>query len=707
LPVDVSPAHPGAQVATLCLRTFAGLATFEAGRQKLISRPDLVSEVVRACAFEHASSAVDAATMAVAQAAASPELQVLLLKAGVIPHMIPLMLRFDVTHDESEGSVSMEEMPQFGNAMDSQRGAELLRLGSERSNVSAARNHQAVQASRALARVAGLLSGAAATPKCEPAVSTLKALLTDTLVMRLNGEDPRPLLRELNQSLETPHVIWNNAMRAQLLGLMREQREAVQPIVTLTAETDLSQGAALPADFCYDSLRGELFIAQVFVRVYNEQPNYKLAEPVAFAKGLLNYMVGALREIEAASVAEAPDAARVDAKKRHLLSCLQALQNLLESAPRIAALMAGKPQLSPLLACLRQLARVDCGVSGAAPPLDNVSRPLGSQSFEPRCAALALAVLLKLTQDGGCVEAMSEEQLMLLSFWLVHQGANDAVVMLALRLLASLSGSGPAVWAAACQGGALYLLAVILPVRQAGETLSDAREAVRLAAASLISRLASHSLHGTRVLLLMGRLLPPGLVAALQDGPPDAAISALSQWSETPERVWNAGMARRTADELASLASTARAAQARGEKNWALPESYTIQHEELQDELYVGGVYARLFLKDPRFPLRNPKRFLEGLLEMYPREIAAGASDTAVLLSAAAVALLRVHSLLAEHAVALGYVSKLLELLRGRALGNDPSSSGTTYQHVLPFQALSPQPHAVAFACPNVLTAIV
>lgn len=108
---------------------------------------------------------------------------------------------------------------------------------------------------------------------------------------------------------------------------------------------------------------------------------------------------------------------------------------------------------------------------------------------------------------------------------------------------------------------------------------------------------------------------------------------------------------------------------------------------------------------------RDPKAFLEGLLERYVREVqrstpaanlgspskpglalvaapatasggdilAAGAgaaapgssggdsTDTALLLSAAAVALLQVQPALADHAVALGYVDKLVRLLAVRA----------------------------------------
>lgn len=72
-------------------------------------------------------------------------------------------------------------------------------------------------------------------------------------------------------------------------------------------------------------------------------------------------------------------------------------------------------------------------------------------------------------------------------------------------------------------------------------------------------------------------------------------------------------------------------------------------------------------MKDPKFPLRNPKRFLEGLLDQYLSSIAATHHDTQavdpelpLLLSAALVSLLRVHPALADHVGYLGYVPKLV-----------------------------------------------
>lgn len=72
-------------------------------------------------------------------------------------------------------------------------------------------------------------------------------------------------------------------------------------------------------------------------------------------------------------------------------------------------------------------------------------------------------------------------------------------------------------------------------------------------------------------------------------------------------------------------------------------------------------------MKDPKFPLRNPKRFLEGLLDQYLSSIAAAHYDDRavdpelpLLLSAALVSLLRVHPALADHVGYLGYVPKLV-----------------------------------------------
>lgn len=73
-------------------------------------------------------------------------------------------------------------------------------------------------------------------------------------------------------------------------------------------------------------------------------------------------------------------------------------------------------------------------------------------------------------------------------------------------------------------------------------------------ASSLLSRLLAHPMHGPRVALSCAPFLPDGVIAAIRDGPPSHALSALSQRSETPELVWSQKRAKAVGQRLADLA---------------------------------------------------------------------------------------------------------------------------------------------------------
>ncbi|XP_020547317.1 dnaJ homolog subfamily C GRV2-like isoform X1 [Sesamum indicum] len=126
-------------------------------------------------------------------------------------------------------------------------------------------------------------------------------------------------------------------------------------------------------------------------------------------------------------------------------------------------------------------------------------------------------------------------------------------------------------------------------------------------------------------------------------------------------------MAASLSAQIATMASDLYREQVKGRVvDWDVPEQASGQ-QEMRNEPQVGGIYVRLFLKDPKFPLRNPKRFLEGLLDQYLTSVAASqydgqAVDTELplLLSAAPVSLLRMYPALADHVGYLGYVPKLV-----------------------------------------------
>ena len=260
-----------------------------------------------------------------------------------------------------------------------------------------------------------------------------------------------------------------------------------------------------------------------------------------------------------------------------------------------------------------------------------------------------------------------------------------------LRILTALVQSNEVAWVAAVQAGVLYTLTVLLPIdstddiadSSAAKNLVAARQQVLLIrqhSASLLSRLLKHPLHGARIQIAMKKLLPTGLVAAIAEDPGEVAVALLDEQCETPDRVWTAAMYRETAVEVGRLADAARTAQVQGSPDQILPEDYAIRHAALERELVVGGVYVRLFMKDPRYPLRDPGGFCEQLVAEFMRSAyAASNSDSlqrALTLSAATVMLLQVQTGLSEAIVKLGYIPKLLALLTSilAADPNDPDA---------------------------------
>jgi DnaJ family protein C protein 13 len=670
-----------AVIVSNIMRTFAGLSTFESARQEMLHYSGFVVDVVHCCELELATTAVEAALQTVAHLAASSKLQDALLKAGVIWFLTPLLLQYDSTAEHSSATG-----PQIGNS------------------IQTAKNMHAMLAVRALARLAGLLDDELHTPPNEIAAKALRAMLTPKLAAMFSHESPRDLLRNLNSNVESPQIIWNSAMRAELLNFVENQR--------MSQLADGTYDMQAVQDFKYKALTSELHVGDVYLRVYNEQPDSEIANGQQLCEALVDYISNVvearqkLGEVEVLpepqpatqTVAEtsedgAPpvpveDSSEEDAQTKegeekggesassvvsadvpspstsespgktlvkNLTMALKALQNILSADSELTSVFSSKERLAPLLNCL-----LDTG-----PSSDEVPQ-------------LCLDVLARLTMQASCVEALvADRSALLLLLQLLH--CAPACRSDALRVLYSLASTSELAWAAAKHGGVVYILQLILP----GQEVSSQ---TRIAAASLLGKLVGQPMHGPRVAITVARFLPDGLVSAIRDGPGDAVVAALEQSSETPELVWSPAMAASLGAQLATMAADLYREQTKGKVvEWDLPESSSGQQDNVNEEPQVGGVYVRLFLKDPKFPLRNPKRFLEGLLDQYVTAAAAtharGGSQVdpqlPLLLSAALVSLLRVQPLLADHVAHLGYVPKLVSAManEGRIVSSASSQN--------------------------------
>ncbi|PIA65248.1 hypothetical protein AQUCO_00100613v1 [Aquilegia coerulea] len=628
--------EPSAIIVTNVMRTFSALSEFESARAELLRCGGLVEDIVHCTELELVPAAVDASLQTASHVSVSSQLQDALLRAGILWYLLPLLLQYDSTAEEAD------RMEAHG-------------VGS---SVQIAKNSHAVQASRALSRLTGLCTDGISTPYNQVAADSLRALLTPKLANMLKQQMPKELLSSLNANLESPEIIWNSSTRSELLKFVDQQRASQGP----DGSYDLNESHA----FTYEALSKELHVGNVYLRVYNDQPDYEISEPEAFCVALLHFISGLVHnQFDAAndvqnqsnsndSSLESPQqqngtvngmehqpevvVGQEDSiSVKHLQMGLTSLQNLLTNNPSLAAIFSTKEQLIPLFECF--------------------SVPL---ALESNISQLALSILSLLTTYAPCLEAMvAERTSLLLLLQMLHCAPTCREG--ALHVLYALASTPELSWAAAKHGGVVYILELILPLQE------EIPLQQRAAAASLLGKLVGQPMHGPRVAITLARFLPDGLVSAIRDGPGEAVVAALDQTTETPELVWTPAMAASLSAQIATMASDLYREQMKGRVvDWDVPEQASGQ-QEMRDEPQVGGIYVRLFLKDPKFPLRNPKRFLEGLLDQYVSSIATAHydmhdvdSELPLLLSAALVSLLRVHPALADHVGYLGYIPKLV-----------------------------------------------
>ncbi|KAJ8637711.1 hypothetical protein MRB53_011978 [Persea americana] len=583
--------EPAALIVTNVMRTFSVLSQFDSARVEVLKFGGLVDDVVHCTELELVPAAVDASLQTAAHISVSSELQDTLLKAGVLWYLLPLLLQYDSTAEETD----VTEAHGVG------------------ASVQIAKNLHAVRASQALSRLSGFCTEGIATPYNQAATDALRALLTPKLANMLKNELPKDLLSYLNTNLESPEIIWNSSTRAELLKFVDKQR-ASQGLVH--RQWAANNNVENRSDLNDSSLE------------LSESQNGTVDGPVDEQK------------VSGDSLAVS-NSDGTTKEKFELIKNLQigltSLQNLLTSNPNLAAIFSTKEQLVPLFECF--------------------SVPVTSES---NISQLCLGVLSLLTTYAPCLEAMVADRtslILLLQMLHCSPTCREGV----LHVLYALAGTPELAWAAAKHGGVVYILELLLPLQE------EIPLQQRAAAASLLGKLVGQPMHGPRVAITLARFLPDGLVSAIRDGPGENVVAALEQTTETPELVWTPAMAASLSAQISTMASDLYREQMKGRVvDWDIPEQASAQ-QEMRDEPQVGGIYVRLFLKDPKFPLRNPKRFLEGLLDQYVSAIAATHYDMhavdpelPLLLSAALVSLLRVHPALADHVGYLGYVPKLV-----------------------------------------------
>eukprot|EP01138_Halocafeteria_seosinensis_P006645 gb/GECG01006793.1/.p1 GENE.gb/GECG01006793.1/~~gb/GECG01006793.1/.p1 ORF type:complete len:2790 (+),score=366.62 gb/GECG01006793.1/:1-8370(+) len=182
----------------------------------------------------------------------------------------------------------------------------------------------------------------------------------------------------------------------------------------------------------------------------------------------------------------------------------------------------------------------------------------------------------------------------------------------------------------------------------------------RREAGALLSHMCSDSHHGPENLMNLKQLVPEALAISIKESLSNATSSGSSSAvgasgsgtgaasagaggssvlgdavekfdgdHETPELIWDITCRHELRVALGQLSSglesyrkkTAAAKKvSKDSVGWKLPNDFRVKYSVAEGELRVGGIFVRIFLKEPTYPLRDPKGFLDACLRRFVQE---------------------------------------------------------------------------------------
>ncbi|VDM97385.1 unnamed protein product [Thelazia callipaeda] len=310
-------------VVQICIESlccFGTAAQFDACSEKISEMPNLSSCVCRLLQFHHLTRLACASAECICSFSSCTILQMQLFQAGVMWQLIPHLFHYDYTLDE---------------------GGQFFVEHNENTNKQSLRNKLARSACEALACLAGYRRR---TPDNDGVQRSLRAMLTPYVCLLMQRlEDNDQILKILNSNTENPYLIWDNGIRNELLEFVEHHRTSA------TNTSDLYGG-----EFKLSIHEKELIVGEIFVRIFNEQPNFKLHEPKKFCVDLLDFLHekhnciikneeenrekeinGEMNWYKQSTTNECDDIFR------HIAMCLQALRNLLVSNTGVEILLIG------------------------------------------------------------------------------------------------------------------------------------------------------------------------------------------------------------------------------------------------------------------------------------------------------------------------------------------------------------------------------
>ncbi|KAJ1617155.1 hypothetical protein T492DRAFT_505549 [Pavlovales sp. CCMP2436] len=137
---------------------------------------------------------------------------------------------------------------------------------------------------------------------------------------------------------------------------------------------------------------------------------------------------------------------------------------------------------------------------------------------------------------------------------------------------------------------------------------------------------------------LMARLLPGALGGVLADASasPEALLRGLHSSARTPYLLWNSSARGELRDVVKACARAHWRGASPGEPGSPLSLCAAFKYSHLEGEIFLGGVYVRVFAEQPDFNVSSPRQFARALLNFIVDEGTVRTPDDSALVVSAA-----------------------------------------------------------------------
>ncbi|XP_025080789.1 dnaJ homolog subfamily C member 13-like isoform X2 [Pomacea canaliculata] len=485
-------------------------------------------------------------------------------------------------------------------------------------------NLLAKQSVIACARLGGYHDNQENAPPDNPTIKkSLMSLLTPYLARKLANPNTSELLKILNSNTENPYLIWDNATRAQLVEYLEDN----QTRMIRNGECDQTFGAT----FEFEAHAKELIVGEIFVRVYNEQPTFPLENAKGFTIDLLDFLGSQAQYLHSLMMLQqqSQPTANMDQSQRlaRIEMALEGLRNVIRNNPGVEIQCIGHFKL--LFSLLR---------------LENCAN---MQQF-------TLEVLNCVTTNQECVKDIGAAEV--LGYLLFALQSLQQCQLLALETLFALMSNTKIVKESLVKGGLIYLLDLFC---------NSSNPNVREKTAELLGKMQSDKLVGPKVRILLTKFLPGIFMDAMRDSP-EASVHMFEGTHENPELIWNDDAREKVCGTVKKhMKSHLHKQRENTDAKWSIPEDFEVIYSDAQGELVVGGVFLRLFVKNPAWVLRRPREFLTELLEKWSQLVSMTNPDGETLetVTTAVICLCVSQPSLLDHLPQLGYINKIFSVM--------------------------------------------